>query len=1136
MPRFRRDQIPFMPSCFINFVWAFTSFLSVDMIKLYSYQFMHEVNYPGLFYGVFAISFILLIFLKFNRVFTTVMVIWFNLAVHLMFIIFIYFPVRNRIFFMIIFGIWSHLYAMNLISTVYLASYNLGGLHGLIMGTTMSYYLGYFLQHSVDHPSDFSIASRRSTCNWFIAIRFITSVIAFKFYRDYLEFFFYFEYNDSVKRTSMTDMFKWVDGRAVEIMSSVRITELMPSSIDYACIKHLFTNDENSKVYLILIYFSYLSSSFFSPLLSPTPLVLSMFVRNEVYFVEFLGGLVGIITAILLRRYIDKLVLVVYGIHVFLGFASYFGFNTPLFNMYKHKNVLYALSFLASSLGTFVLVYSFINFISISFIVSCSNKEKKPKPLQECVVCCKNDTGTCLCYNKNNNETCSHMKDEATQENRLTCANIWVPWNNHSTYRDWTYSDCQFCLSQNYNNTKATCKCNPGSGTGENKIHCCACACSMCGEDKECNCTCNGSGECKDTCCCKKNKGVVNYLLRNCVVSCCPYCDMCLVLECVKIGCVCACSHKNHQPRNSIEHTAEGEEISLTKIRVRMDFNQRRHLFLCTYTDVPSEDLQLMPKQFCCCDDDKCKGQQCCIKCCKMCKKKGESCGKHFNIADYKASSCCHYDLKLWMSMKEMNTMFHIGQKPFKDKYKQINSLVFSNESCRNCCKGSGCCTKKDPPVPNCSECRSADVVKLIEDSNLSQSGGAVKLKCTSESNTADPKCCCCCCCCSGGGMGEGDANGGNAGVGAGGTSGGGAVKKKDCNCSCSSRRSPTCSCTEKKCRAVKVLPTNLPYQFRKVDIMRNEVISLLGFAVVLFCLIKLIVALGFSLINQRDSLKLNFVVGDFTSVNGTTIRTFQMPEYMSDKAYALERIENYNGPDEFLINYAIDLEVKDLEDRTRGIKEMMDELNALKFDRWLEDIIKTPFDIMPVEYTKLRFYKHLNGYIDHALANQAFKMADRIFVYFDRFPRRWEIEWSDFERRFLQNLKVYTSYSLSLNSVGYFDTNTEFQRQINNRQSLILSHLNSKNDNLTMYLMKNRELLEKYRRASPHRKLPKYIDLWEYRTNLIKGWAADKTLFLNWSPFVVSMDRIMLWNKLYRAFYIRAFKERYDEGDSIHR
>ncbi|UKK00608.2 hypothetical protein MACK_000682 [Theileria orientalis] len=1102
MPRFRRDQIPFMPSCFINFVWAFSSFLSVDMIKLYSYQFMHDINYPGLFYGVFAISFILLIFLKFNRVFTTVMVVWFNLAVHLMFLLFMYFPVRSRIFFMIIFGLWSHLYAMNVISTLYLSSYNLGGLHGLIMGTTMSYYLGYFLQHAVEHPSDFSIASRRSTCNWFIAIRFITSVISFKFYRDYLEFFFYFEYNDSVKRTSMTDMFKWVDGRPVEIMSSVRITELMPSSIDYSCIKHLFMeNQDETKVYLILIYFSYLTSSFFSPLLSPTPLVLSMFVRNEVYFVEFWGGLLGIIMAILLRRYIDKMVMIVYCIHLFFALASYLGFNTRLFNMYKLKNLLYALSFVASCLGTFVLVYSFINFISINSIVTCSNKNKdKHKPIEECVVCCKNDTATCLCYNKNNIETCSHAKDEGSKGNRLACANIWVPWNNHSTYRDWNYSDCQFCLSQNYCNKKSTCKCNTGSSTGENK-HCCACACSVCREKNECNCNCGGVKDCDQGCCCKKNKGVVNYLLRNCVLSCCPYCDMCLLLECVKIKCVCACSHEKHESRNAIEKTTEEKDLSLTKIKLRMELSPNSHVFLCTYTDAPSKDLEKMRKLFCCCDEtEKCKGQDCCIKCCKRCKK-GDSCGKHFNIADYKSSSCCHYDLKLWMSLKELNTMFHIGQRPFKNKYHQVNSLVFSNQSCGNCCKGSGCCAKNPPEQKeNCTDCRSADVVKLIEDSDLSQSGGAVRLKCaTTGSGSSTCKCCCCC--------------------------GGG--KEKECKCSCSSRTSATCMCTEKRCRAVKVLPTNLPYQFRGVDIKRNEVISLLGFAVVLFCLIKLVIALGFSLINQRDSLKLNFVVGDFTSTNGMTIKTFPMLEYVSDRKSALERIENYNGPDEFLINYAIDLEVKDLEDRTRGIKEMMDELNSLKFDRWLEDIIKAPFEIMPEGYTKLRFYKHLNRYIDNALMNHAFKTADRIFMYFDRFPRRWEIEWNDFERRFLQNLKVYTSYSLSLNTVGYFDTNTEFQRLINNRQSLILSHLNSKNDNLTGYLMKNRELMEKYKKASPHRKLPRYIDLWEYRTNLIKGWAADKSLFLNWSPFVVSMDRILVWNKLYRGFYMRAFRER---------
>eukprot|EP00375_Theileria_parva_P003643 XP_766328.1 hypothetical protein [Theileria parva strain Muguga] len=152
MSSFRRDQIPVVVSAFMNFVWAFSSFLSVDMVKL------------------------------------------------------------------LLFAFWSHLFALNLIATLYLASYNIGGINGLVMGAASAYFFGYLLLHGVERPSDFSIASRKTTCNW-----------------DYLEYYFYFEYNDSVNRVTMENLFKWFDGQEVDLMTTVHLS---PS-----CYVHISIND-----------------------------------------------------------------------------------------------------------------------------------------------------------------------------------------------------------------------------------------------------------------------------------------------------------------------------------------------------------------------------------------------------------------------------------------------------------------------------------------------------------------------------------------------------------------------------------------------------------------------------------------------------------------------------------------------------------------------------------------------------------------------------------------------------------------------------------------------------------------------------------------------------------------------------
>ncbi|KAF5153449.1 putative integral membrane protein [Theileria parva strain Muguga] len=1064
MSSFRRDQIPVVVSAFMNFVWAFSSFLSVDMVKLYSYYFMHQINFPTLYYTVFAFSFICFTFLKFNRVFTTVVIIWFNFLVHLLLVFFIYFPIKNRIFYRLLFAFWSHLFALNLIATLYLASYNIGGINGLVMGAASAYFFGYLLLHGVERPSDFSIASRKTTCNWFISVRCFFSIVSFIFYRDYLEYYFYFEYNDSVNRVTMENLFKWFDGQEVDLMTTVRINDLMPTHINLGCLKYLLAPSLAPAAYLAVIYMSFCTTSMFSPPFNPTPIVSSIYFRDDIYFIEYLGGFLGALIAVLLRPHLHKRFASLFLIHYLISGFLFFGFNTYKLDLYNKKIVLSLLSFFSSILGTFVLVFAFINFLSGNLTFKC--KKRSPS----CQECCVNDTGICLCNKKNSNEPCS--KPPPTE-----CVNIWLPYNNHNTFRDWTYGDCIFCHSQNYKNKKANCTCCAGAQT-----NCCACCCPSCVTRSPCSCS-PCSQRCSQRCCCKTNK-TRHYLLRNCVVSCCPYCDYCLLLECVKIPCVCPCKHRTCKNRNEVQNTTLGDKKNcLAKIKLNIGKDQK-HFYLCSYSDAP--DLEKLKKLFCCKNQD--ASQNCCIKCC------GDNeniCGKHFTIADHKISSCCHYQLKIWISLKEINSTFHIGQQPFDKKYEQINSLIFANDKCKECCKNCGCSEG--------TNCKQVDILKINEKDNQSECGGYLKMECKGSNGVC--KCCCCCC------QSTGDSS--------------------QCECCCGSCPQAT-TCQNKKCCAMKILPTNLPYHFRKIDIRRNEVIALVCFSVLIFCLVKLIASMVISYKMKEYYLPISFKVSDFTEVQKVNFKKYEFKEYKSDSQYARKVFPDYEGDEKYLIKYALDVEIQLLERKTNLIRDFMDELNTLRFDNWCEDMIKNQKKRITGPYSELKFYAHFNAYLDYALKYLVFRDADLIFYYFKKYTQQWEVEWNDFEKRFLRNLKIYTDYSLSLNSVGYFDTNTELQKIIDNRQLSILKFLNSRNDQLTGYLSMNRDLLEKLKRSSKEEKLPRHIDLWEFRLSLIREWSADRSILLNWNPFEYSMDMILLWNDLFRDLYIQSFVSTY--------
>uniref|UniRef100_A0A3B0N1L2 Uncharacterized protein n=1 Tax=Theileria annulata TaxID=5874 RepID=A0A3B0N1L2_THEAN len=1070
MSSFRRDQIPVVVSGFMNYVWAFSSFLSVDMIKLYSYYFMHQVNFPTLYYSVFAFSFICFTFLRFNRVFTTVVIIWFNFLVHLLLVFLIFFPLKNIICYRLLFAFWSHLFALNLISTLYLASYNIGGINGLVMGAASSYFFGYLLLHGVERPSDFSIASRKATCNWFICVRCVFSIIAFIFYRDYLEYYFYFEYTDSVNNINMDNLLKWFDGKCVDLMTAVRIDDLMPTHIDLNCI-HELIKDHKSYQHLFLIYMGYCSTSFFSPFFSPTPIVLSIYVRDEICFIDYLAGFLGVIVAVMLHPHLNEQFNVVFLIHYILSGFLFFGFNTYNYDLYNKKNVLYLFSFFSSIIGTFVLVFSFINFLCKNLVFECEKETKGCEP------CCVNDTGTCLCNKKNSYEPCSKHPESS-------CVNIWLPYNNHNSFRDWTNGDCEFCLSQNYKNNQNKCSCSSGG-----QSNCCVCCCPCCNSKKPCSCTSSCSESSCSDCCCKEGK-VCHYLLRNCVLSCCPYCDYCLLFECVKIDCVCPCKHKEHKQRtqnkgSDTESTSKnnGDGCCLTKIKLNINQNSN-HFYLCSYNAAPNLDKL---KQFFCCKNQKTTENCCCIKCC--CEKE-QICGRHFDIADYKLSSCCHYELKIWLSLRELNSTFHIGQQPFEKKYEQVNSLVFTNEKCRECCKICGC---------NCNKCKPVDVLKINEKEDNNEYGGYLTTLCNGNEQS-----CKCCCCCSGSNSGG---------------------SQCQCCCGCCSANG---ICTNKKCCAMKILPTNLPYHFRKVDIKRSEVISLVCFSVVIFCFVKLIASIMISCKMKQYYLQINFKVNDFTEVQKVTLPKYDFKDYKSDSQYARKAFPDFEGDETYLVRYATDVEIQNFQKKTVLIKDFMDELNTLRFDNWCEDMIKNRRKIIPGEYSELRFYAHFNAYLDFALKYLVFRDADLIYAYFKRYTSTWEVEWNDFEKRFLRNLKIYTDYSLSLNSVGYFDTNTDLQKIIDNRQVSILKQLNARNEELTGYLTMNRHLTDELKKSTSEEKLPRHIDLWSFRLSLIREWSGDRSILLNWTAFTYSMEMILLWNDLFRLFYIQSFVSTY--------
>lgn len=1039
MSKFRKDQVPYLEFFLINLLWGASSFLSSEMVRLATHHLNNETKFVMTFYIFFASSILLLLFIKISIIFTLSTLIWWNFVLHAIMLIFLFSPPAKTGGCHCFFAFLGYGCALNLVCSLNVASYTPSGLRGLIVGSALIYFTSYLCADSLIYPNvDGTVSSASKS---FLVARLVLALLSIKFYKSRLETLFSWEYDNVTNNLSAESIGSWiVDGESEDPKSDLVLKAYMPSCASFS--EFCSINFDNGSDFCLLFVFigSVISTSFFSPTNTSATLVWSRYNLERVHRIEIIAGLIGAFAGLPNFKCCSSpyFVMLAYLTHLVFRTIVFIGLNTYLFNIYTSKLLMSCSTFMSSFIGSWMFVVCLLQYTTNKLQLTCKNYGTELK------CCCEYNTKRCLCVCNIKEECCGNNVECKSPKECI----VWTTWSNHNSFFNWNLSDCLFCTSQNCPKVKCK-KESDTSGTGATN-------------------DCNGN----------------HYLLRNCLTTCCPYCDLTILLECVRIdrplrdckeGYICSCHDSEKEEKKEDEEEKKKEEEpkrELTTVPLKLgDLD----LKLSTYA--PRSELKGL---LCCCpgnDKDKCKEESssgssgstpqskcshrsshstCC--CLGLTDKEGKKkrCGKHFQFVTCQVSSCCHYDLKVKISYKEMNTQFRIGQKPFPNKFDRVGHLMFNGP----CCTDTVRCT--------CAKYH-CGITKVPYKSCSSELTGALECK----------ECCKC----------------------------------KSCK-------------GEKKCSHIKVIPSGLPYHYKAKDIKRYGVITALVSSVIFLLLFKVIIASIFSAINTKEDITLIAPLKQIKTVNGIQLTTFNQP-YKTDVEYARSLFPSFKGSEDDLINKATEEEQENVATIAKLTKLILGGLEAASFDRWIRNTMQTPVPINGKNLSSLQYANHVSAFLYFSLSEYIQRSARSILEYFERCSGKWEIEFQDFERRVVTQLNINTRYSTDLLKLGIHYVNPKLQKKLNTKQKEIWEKIYTDTKKLSEDLTTLTTLERKVNSSAEENILPDKIALWEFRATLLKKWTNDRTIFLNWVSFLEVMDNVTTWRKYYIDIYLEKYRRK---------
>ncbi|EDO07316.1 putative integral membrane protein [Babesia bovis T2Bo] len=716
--------------------------------------------------------------------------------------------------FTIILVMWAYILGVAIVNALVLASYHYSGVKGLVVGVMFSFLLTYSILYIMDRIQWYKreINNYRYIILIFIVFKAAINLGAMYVLSSATKEHHLNSYDEAFKHLTSGVMLEWLSGALHERDVQLSLHEVVPQCVTPMIgLKEIFKCSRVITVWFMFIALSF-TCSLFTPYIGVTNWDLSYFVIDKLERAEHLGKLLGVLIACLRRKRRNTIVWMGLCYMVHVGISV---FLTCFVHSYKVSkkisiNVAFSLSAFNAVLGGFLTVSSFTEFFRTLFDISCTGPKQQDDG--DYAQCCMDElSDACFCTEKFCKEKCG--KDPFSHTSSSERKNqIFIAPNALEMYNRWDESHCLKCWMYRHNPDEV-CK------TAEKNKVC---------NDKEAEC----------------------FLLRNCKVSVCTYCDMNLLLECVKIECTCVkdeCSiplpnanlfkedseyktaqkkkeleekinkGKSKEPRPScikpvdlkpIEETTDEKPIEIPLHELTFN-NGAISLVTTSSSDFVIQASACCPKN----NDDK----------------KNEHAAQHFDIASICTYSCCHYDLKVLLKCKDMNGPINMMKAPYPGKFNPLSAIVFN-----------GKCTAQNDHENEikCIEPKSHTVLEAREvKESLKYACSNSKVISISriasdEHDVGDNGLALCC----------------NAAKQA-------AEKKKG---ESSSSDADTSNVSAPECCHMKVLPTAYPFHFRKKDLLRFSIVSAFLIVILIYALAKICAITLFAILDYNYGLDLS--------------------------------------------------------------------------------------------------------------------------------------------------------------------------------------------------------------------------------------------------------------------------------------
>ncbi|GBE60425.1 hypothetical protein, conserved [Babesia ovata] len=884
MSYLRKDRVYVVSNFFAMTMAGFAAFMSSDFIRLLSFDTVGDESYWIFAYqmtmwcSTIAASLVktpaapsLMYCLRFNVFFLVAAGIgfftqWFeSISFHLVVIF------------------WAYIAGMALVNAVVFASYHHSGSRGLMLGSMLSFATTYGVLELVKYWTwkHGDLGKYRNIVLAYLVLRLVMNCAAMSFLSSGAQETHFEQFDKAFELIKKNVMMEWLSGTLHERETQLALKEVTPHYVSpVAGVRYIFEDSNLTVVWLIFMALC-LSCSIFTPHVGAANWDLSVFKMGHVDRAEHVGNLMGVIVAVMCKHsWLGAVGMgLLYVVHAGLALFLTVYVHSYRMSLRIPMEAMCVLTCINALLGSFLTVATFTHFFELAVNLKCNSEKETPELPQ---VCCRDDESSeCLCSEQFCEEKCSRKKCAVDDSKKIR---VYIPPNTEEMYTLWHPDHCLLCWIYRHNPDEV---CNIPEGKRTNTER---------AKIDECE----------------------SYLLRNCKVSLCGYCDMNVLLECVKIKCTCEekceiplpnanmykedddCQKELKEKENKEKEKKEkGQHETNTVSEVSPSQEQQTADQACPNekkekdkedgekqesppkakgdeengkenSEESDEDTDEKPvrkelHEICLCSGKNIsivttsssefivKDTSCCETKAKDVapKETDQECepsGREFRLSSMRSYSCCHYDLKVMMRLKEPNSNFHLMQEPYPGKFDPIGCLVFN-----------GSCMKKEEHKKSDQErrekgekekkrkCSVLDVDKDDESLNYacrdSVLSSITRVPCDKNAKGDNGLCACC----------------KAAQV--------YAKNKKEENKSSetpSPKPEPQQPSPKKEeqehpdCCHMKVQPTALPFHFKDIDLKRNSYVGALFFIILVFGTAKLIIAITFAALEVKYGLDLS--------------------------------------------------------------------------------------------------------------------------------------------------------------------------------------------------------------------------------------------------------------------------------------